>query len=73
VRRVQHKRDTSAQQKRKRDADVTDNHRGVRPVPHVSPVEVEPDDEHEEDDANLAQETEDAERRAGEKQLIGVW
>ena len=49
------------------DAEVADGDGDRRALPEVRHVDVEPDAEHEEDDAELAQQPQDIERRRGKE------
>ena len=73
VARVERQRGAHAQEERNDDAEVADGDRGRRLMPEVLQIEIEAHREHEEDDADLAQEPERVERVRRKDVLIRLW
>ena len=68
----EHKRTSDAEQERNDDAEVADGDGGRCALNEMRRINIEPDAEHEEDDADLAQQPEDVERRLREEERVGA-
>ena len=72
VLREERQRSPDAEQERNDDAEVADGDSGRRALNEMRRINIESDAEHEEDDADLAQQPQDVERRLRKEERVGA-